>query len=215
MQIGLVGGTGKEGSGLAMRWARAGHTVQIGSRDANRGRERASELSTSAGAPITGGSNEEALKGAELVVVCVPYSAHRETFEFVKAHLESDQIVVDITVPLQPPRVRRVHLPAGNSAALEAQAILGPEVKLAASVHHLSSTHLSDLNHPIECDVLVCCDDRETRETVIKLMGDLGTRGLDAGVLANSVALEALTPVLIHMNIAYRSSGTGIRITGL
>ena len=215
MRIGLVGGTGKEGSGLAMRWARAGHQIQIGSRSEDRGRRRAQELSEIAGATIVGGANDDAIRNADIIIVCVPYDAHRETFEFLRDHLKSGQIIVDITVPLKPPKVRRVHLPDGNSAALEAQAILGKEVKLAAGIHHVSSTHLTDLEHPIDCDILVCSDDRETRKTVINLVEDLGTRGLDAGVLANSVALEALTPVLIHMNITYKSGGTGIRITGL
>ena len=215
MRIGLIGGTGKEGSGLAMRWARTGHQIQIGSRNADRGRMRAQELSEMAGATIDGGSNDDAILNADLVMVCVPYDAHRGTFEFLKERLKPGQIVVDITVPLKPPKVRRVHLPDGNSAALEAQAILGKEVKLAAGIHHVSSTHLADLEHPIDCDILVCSDDREIRKTVINLVEDLGTRGLDAGVLANSVALEALTPVLIHMNITYKSGGTGIRVTGL
>ena len=215
MQIGLVGGTGNEGSGLALRWAQAGHQVVIGSRDEVRGYKKAEELSQRCGKTIKGGSNPFAILNSEVVVVSVPYAAHRTTYQFVKEHLSDNQIVVDITVPLKPPKVRRVHLPEGRSAALEAKEILGEETKLVAGIHHLSATHLSNLDHPIDCDVLICSDDKPARELVIQLVSDLGTRGLDAGVLANSVALESLTPILIHMNIKYKSPGTGIRITGI
>jgi len=215
MRIGIVGGTGKEGSGLALRWAKSGHAVIIGSREESRGQEKAVELSELCGNTIQGGSNEKAILESEIVIVCVPYSAHPTTFESIKPHLGHNPIVVDITVPLKPPKVRRVQLPDGQSAALEAQQILGENVRLVAGIHHVSSAHLADLEHPIECDVLVCSNDKEARQTIIDLVSDLGTRGLDAGVLANSIALESLTPILIHMNIKYKSAGTGIRITGL
>ena len=213
MRIGIIGGTGKEGRGLAARWARAGHQVSIGSRDAARGRDRAAELSRE-GALITGGSNEEAIAAAEVVVLAVPYSAHRPTLEGLADALKG-KVLIDITVPLNPPKVRTVHLPAGQAAALEAQAILSDDVQVAAALHHVSSAHLADLEHTIDCDVLVCCNDRGIREQVINLMGDLGLRGLDAGRLRNAIALEALTPVLIHMNKRYKSKGTGLRITGI
>ena len=123
--------------------------------------------------------------------------------------------MVDITVPLQPPKVRQVHLPASQSAALQARSILGDGVRLVASLHHVTSVHLQDHAHRIACDVLVCSDDEEARSLTIGLITDLGLRGLDAGVLANAVALESLTPVLLHMNKRYKSPGTGICITGI
>lgn len=212
MRIGIVGGTGKEGSGLALRWARAGHDVIIGSRDGERGKEAARKLS-SGGVSLDGGSNIDAC-GADVVVLSVPYAAHAETLGAVRSAL-AGKIVVDITVPLKPPAVRRVHLPAGRSAALEAQALLGPETRVVASLHHVSSVHLSDPEHAIDCDVLVCSDDDEARRIVIGLAADLGLRGLDAGPLENAIALEALTPVLLHLNKVYKSPGTGIRFTGL
>jgi NADPH-dependent F420 reductase len=213
MRIGVIGGTGKEGRGLGVRWAQAGHQVTLGSRDAARGRESARELSHD-GLSLDGGSNIDACVDAEVVVLSVPYSAHSETLEAVKGAL-AGKVLVDITVPLKPPKVRRVHLPPGRAAALEAQNSLGPNTRVVAALHHVSSVHLADPAHSIDCDVLVCADDDDARRTVIALVADLGLRGLDAGPLENAIALESLTPVLLHLNKVYGSAGTGIRFTGL
>jgi NADPH-dependent F420 reductase len=118
-------------------------------------------------------------------------------------------------VPLRTPKVTRVHLPEGHAAALEAQALLGEGVRVVASLHHVSSVHLADADHAIDCDVLTCGDDNDAVELVCGLIGDLGMRGVHAGALANAVALESLTPVLIHLNKKYKSAGTGLRITGI
>jgi 8-hydroxy-5-deazaflavin:NADPH oxidoreductase len=146
-------------------------------------------------------------------VLTVPYAAHAATLESVRAPL-AGKLLVDITVPLQPPKVTQVHLPQGTSAALEAQALLDPTTRVVATLHHVSSAHLGDPAHAIDCDVLVCGDDEAARKIVIDLLGDLGLRGLDAGLLRNAVALEALTPVLLHLNRRYKTN-TGLRITGL
>jgi 8-hydroxy-5-deazaflavin:NADPH oxidoreductase len=212
MRIGIIGGTGKEGSGLARRWARAGHDVTVGSRDAARGKDAAVKLSEPSAA-IHGGSNVDACDAADLVVLCVPYAAHAETLSSIRASL-SGKVLVDITVPLQPPRVRRVHLPEGRAAALEAQALLEASTKVVAALHHVSSVHLADPDHSIDCDVLVCGDDAAAKGVVIGLIADLGLRGLDAGPLENAIALEALTPVLLHINKVFGASA-GIRITGI
>lgn len=214
MKIGIIGGTGKEGSGLAIRWARAGHDVLIGSRDGDRGRERAAELSGTCGVTIHGGSNEQAVAHAALVVLSVPYGAHRSTLEPLREALQGKSLL-DITVPLAPPRVREVHLPAGQAAALEAAALLGEGVQVVAGFHHVSSAHLADLDHDLETDVLVVGDDPDLRAAVIGLVADLGGRGIDAGALRNAIALESLTPVLLHINRHYKSPGAGIRITGI
>lgn len=213
MHIGIVGGTGKEGCGLALRWALAGHHVVIGSRDAARGRSKASELDADRGV-ITGGGNDAAVRAADVVVLAVPFSAHRATLVSIADELRG-QLVIDITVPLQPPQVRRVHIPEGHGAALLAQRALGDRAVVASALHHVSAAHLGDPATTIDCDVLVCCDSREQRDRAMTLIGDLGLRAIDAGVLANSVALEALTPVLLHINRRYGSKGSGIRITGL
>jgi hypothetical protein len=214
MKIGIVGGTGREGRGLGVRWAKAGHDVFIGSRQADKGVAKAAEFSGEFGVALQGGDNVAACTHAELIVVTVPYSAHRPTFESIKGAV-GDKIIVDITVPIQPPKVRSVSLPEGQSAALEARAVLDEGTRLVAALHHISSEHLSDPGHTFDCDVLVCGDDKEARAAVIALISDLGLRAIDAGVLKNSIALESLTPVLLHINRRYGSIGSGIRITGI
>lgn len=214
MRIAIVGGTGNEGRGMAVRWARAGHTVVVGSRDAARAQTCATELSVAGGVSIAGAGNAEAVRDADAVVLGVPYGAHAATLEELKSALQG-KVVVDIAVPLKPPAVRRVWLPPGQSAALEAQAILGPGAKVAAALHHVSAAHLADPEHAVDCDVLVCADDAGAMELSLGLVRDLGLRAFDAGPLANAVALEALTPVLLHLNKRYKSPGAGIRITGV
>lgn len=214
MRIAIVGGTGNEGRGMAVRWARAGHTVVIGSRDVARAQACAAELSTAGGVSIAGAGNAEVVRDADAVVLGVPYAAHAATLEELKASLQG-KVVVDIAVPLKPPAVRRVWLPPGQAAALEAQTILGAGAKVAAALHHVSAAHLADPEHAVDCDVLVCADDAAAMELSLGLVRDLGLRAFDAGPLANAVALEALTPVLLHLNKRYKSPGAGIRITGV
>ncbi len=214
MKIGIVGGTGREGRGLGVRWAKAGHDVFIGSRQAEKGVAKASEFADEFGVSLQGGDNVSACNHADLIVVTVPYSAHRTTFEAIKDAV-GEKIIVDITVPLKPPKVRSVNLPEGQAAALEAREYLGDGARLVAALHHISSEHLSDPGHDFDCDVLVCGDDKDARAKVISVIGDLGLRGIDAGVLKNAIALESLTPVLLHINRRYESVGSGIRITGI
>jgi NADPH-dependent F420 reductase len=214
MNIAIVGGTGKEGQGMAARWAKAGHRVHIGSRDRERAQAAAAELSQRCGADVTGGDNEWAVQQADVVVLSVPYAAHASTLQSLSNALRG-KVLVDITVPLKPPAVRRVTLPPGNAAALEAQALLGAETKVVAALHHVSAVHLADLEHAIDCDVLACSDHPDALATVLSLIESLGTRAFDAGPLANAVALESLTPVLLHLNRRYKSPGAGIRFTGV
>jgi 8-hydroxy-5-deazaflavin:NADPH oxidoreductase len=214
MRIGIVGGTGREGRGLALRWAKAGHTVALGSRDEERARARAEELRGLGGGSIEGGSNEWAVNGADAVLLSVPYAAHGETLRALAPHL-AGKVVIDITVPLRPPKVHQVSLPEGQAAALEAQAILGPSVKVVAALHHVSSAHLGEADHAVDCDVLVCADDPAAMTLVLGLVEQLGVRAFDAGPLQNAVALESLTPVLLHLGKRYKRAGLGIRITGL
>jgi 8-hydroxy-5-deazaflavin:NADPH oxidoreductase len=208
MKIAIVGGTGKEGGGLARRWKRAGHTVVIGSRDADKARNKAAEIGAE------GMGNLEAAQAAEVVVVTVPYSAHEETLRAILPAL-AGKVLIDITVPLRPPKVNRVQLPPGRAAALEAQALVGAQTPVAAALHHVSHTWLADENAEAHCDVLVAADDERARTTTLALVRDLGLRALDAGPLDNAVALESLTPVLIHLNKTYKSAGAGIVFTGL
>lgn len=214
MRIAVLGGTGKEGRGLALRWAKAGHEVILGSRDADRARSKAGELSALAGKRVDGADNAAAAAGAEVVLLSVPYSGHAALLAELRPVL-GGRVVVDITVPLQPPRVREVHLPPGQAAALEAQAILGDTARVVAALHHVSSVHLGDVDHALEGDVLVCSDDVAARQVVMALVGDLGMRALDAGPLRNAIALESLTPVLLHINKTYKVEGAGIRFIGV
>jgi NADPH-dependent F420 reductase len=216
MRIGIIGGTGKEGGGLAVRWARAGHTVILGSRDAERARARAAELTAEGHGMIEGADNVDAARAAEVLILTVPYAAHGDTLRaLVAADAVAGKVLVDITVPLRPPKVSRVQLPPGRAAALEAQAIVGAATPVAAALHHVSSVHLADPAHAVQCDVLVVADDDRARTTTLALVRDLGLRGIDAGALDNAVALESLTPLLIHINKTYKVKSAGIVITGL
>ncbi len=214
MRIGIVGCTGDHGSGLAVRWAKGGHTVAIGSRDADKARKRAAELAAQYGVALEGGDNAWSARDADVVVLTVPYAAHGETLRSIK-EAAAGKPLVDVTVPLRPPKVSRVQLPPGQAAALEAQEILGPETPVASALHHVSALHLLDFGHPIECDVLVVADDAKAKTVTLGLVRDLGLRALDAGALANAVALESLTPVLIHLNRTYKSQSAGVVFTNL
>ncbi len=215
MSIAILGGTGKEGFGLALRWALNGYRIIIGSRDAQRAVARAEEMNVQLGGDyITGLSNAEAARDADMVVLSVPYNAHKATLESVREHLEG-KVLIDLTVPLQPPNVRTVHLPEGESAALEAQALLGESVQVVAAFQNVSAVKLQDPQTVVDCDVLVCGDSADAKANVIQLVNAAGMRGLDAGPLANAVAVEALTPVLLYINKVYKVKGAGVRITGI
>ena len=215
MNIGILGGTGKEGNGLAYRWALAGHDVVIGSREAGKALASATELNQLLGgkARVRGASNPDAAQAA-VIVLTVPYAVQLATADSVATRL-SGKILVDVTVPLAPPKVDKVQLPNGESAVVALQRRLGAAVKVVSAFQNVSATHLKDAAHEIDCDVLVCGDDAEAREVVIGLAHDAGLRAWHAGVLANSVATEALTSVLIAINKRYKVAGSGIRITGV
>ena len=215
MNIGVLGGTGKEGSGLAYRWALRGHDVVIGSRDVSKAEASAAELNRLLGskATVRGTSNADAAQ-AQLVVLTVPYAAQLATADSVAEHLAA-KILIDVTVPLVPPKVDRVQLPNGESAVVALQRRLGAAVKVVSAFQNVSATHLKDAAHEIDCDVLVCGDDAGAREVVVGLALDAGLRAWHAGPLANSVASEALTSVLIAINKRYKVAGSGIRITGV
>ena len=217
--IAVVGGTGNVGYGLALRWGEKGHRVIIGSRAADRAEAAANELrarlAEGRGAgEITGLANPEAAAQADVVALTVPFAAQRPTLESIRDGCRG-KIVIDVTVPLVPPRVSRVQLPPEDSAALVTQEMLGEEARVVSAFQNVSAVHLAELGHPIDCDVLVCGDDPEAREAVIRLADDAGLRGIHAGRLANSVAAEALTSVLIWLNQRHKVVGAGVRITGL
>lgn len=213
--LAILGGTGKEGAGLAMRWALHGHRVIIGSRAEEKARTRAAEMNAELGGDyLEGRENAEAAAAADIVVLSVPYSAHRATLESVRDQCQG-KILVDLTVPLQPPEITQVNLPPGGAAALEAQNSLGADVRVVAAFQNVSAVKLRQLGQPVDCDVLVCADDPDARAAVIALAEAAGMRGIDAGRLKNAVAAESLTPLLLHINKTYGALGAGIRITGL
>lgn len=213
--IAVLGGTGQEGGGLALRWAKAGHHVILGSRDAAKAAAAAAEMKAKLGAAqVTGNANASAAAAADIVVLTVPFAAQRATVEEVRGAL-AGKILIDATAPLVPPKVARVQLPAGGSAVAAIQAMLGEEVRVVAAFQNVSAHHLHDLDHAIDCDVLVCGDDPAARDVAIGLAADIGLRGVHAGPIVNSAAAEALTSILIAMNMRYKVPGTGIRITGL
>ena len=210
--IGVIGGTGHLGGALARRWARAGERVLIGSRDAAKAVEAAKTLSASAGAVIEGAGNREVAKRAGIVVVTVPFASQATTLGEIREAVQG-KLVVDCTVPLVPPKVMRVQLPAEGSAAAIAQRTLGDGVTVVSAFHNVAAHRLAT-DDAVDCDVLVFGDQREARDRVVRLAESAGLRGLHAGALVNSACAEALTSVLIFINKHYSVDGAGIRITG-
>ncbi len=208
MRIGILGGTGDLGLGLAMRLCAAGHDVVIGSRDAERGKATAARL----GVPnATGAGNAEAARGADLVVLTIPTDGHAE---FVRAISEplADKVVVDATVSMGP---RRAFIPpAAGSAAAETQALV-PSARVVAALHTLSAHLLADPARPLDQDVLVCGDDARAKGAVLDLVGAIGARGVDAGGLDAAGTLEALAVLLINLNVRYRRRDLGVRVAHL
>ena len=212
--ISIIGGTGALGKGLALRWARAGYRIIIGSRSDARAQETVTRLCTELTNPtITGSVNPDAARDGDIVVMTVPYAHHQSTLEDIRAGL-AGKILVDTTVPLVPPKVARVQLPAEGSAAVRAQRILGEKVQVVSAFHNIAAELMATDQKP-ECDVLIAGDKFASRQEVITLAEKAGFRAWHAGPLANSAAMEALTSVLIFMNKRYEGSHTGIRITGI
>jgi 8-hydroxy-5-deazaflavin:NADPH oxidoreductase len=213
--IAVIGGTGKEGSGLALRFAHAGHRVLIGSRSVERAREAAAAINTRVdGTRAEGMDNLSAAQGGGIVILTVPYAAQLETLRGIQKALQG-KIVIDVTVPLKPPQVGRVQLPDSGSAVVDAQKLLGDGVRVVSAFQNVSAEHLKEIGHPIDCDVLVCGDDREACTATITLAKDAGMRALYAGPLANSAVAESLTSALIAINRQHKIRHSGIRITGL
>ena len=215
LTIAVLGGTGKEGKGLVYRWAKAGYHVLIGSRDKTKALTAATEVMAllKGEALVDGMTNLEAAQNADLIVLTVPYSAHRTTLESVKDALKG-KILIDVTVPLVPPKVGTVQMPPAGSAAQEAREILGEDTQVCAAFQTISHEHLMNDEYR-ECDVLVTGTTREARTETIKLVEAAGLSGWDAGPLENSMVVEGLTSVLIGINKKYGSTHAGIKITGV
>lgn len=215
LSICVVGGTGAQGSGLALRWANAGHTVTVASRDETRAKAAAQELNTILGSDrIAGADYAKGAAEASIIVLTVPFVSQLSTIDALKDHL-AGKILIDVTVPLVPPKVSTVQLPETDSCVVNIQKLLGPDVRVVSAFQNVSAHKLKKLNYTIDCDVLITCDDKDAREVGIALAKDAGLRGIDAGPLANSAVAEALTSALIWINRKYKVPDAGIRITGL
>ena len=211
----VIGGTGAEGSGLALRWAHAGHRVMVGSRDESKAKKSAAELNALLGTErISGGTSKDGVRSCELAVLTVPYFAQMDTAGAVREELEG-KILIDVTVPLVPPKVSRVQLPPSDSCVVALQQMLGGGVRVVSAFQNVSAHKLKDLSQRIDCDVLVAGDDNQARAVAIALAQAAGLRGIDVGPLANSVVAESLTSALIWINRTYKIPDAGIRITGV
>lgn len=211
----VVGGTGAEGSGLALRWAHAGHRVSIGSRDAGKAKAAAADLNALLGENrVLGLESKEGVAAADIIVLTVPFAAQIATVSGLKDEL-SGKVLIDVTVPLVPPKVSIVQLPRSGSCVVAVQEILGDKVQVVSAFQNVSAHKLKNLAVKIECDVFIASDNKEAREVGIALAEAAGLRGIDVGALANSVVAESLTSVLIAINRKYKIPDAGIRITGL
>ncbi len=214
-RIAVLGGTGKEGKGLAFRWAKAGYNVLIGSRSDQKASAAADELVELLGgsAWVVGMSNLEAANAADILVLAVPYAAHAEILNAVISAVGS-KLLIDVTVPLVPGQLTKVRMPAAGSAAQEARNVLGPDAQVASAFQNIPHELLMQ-DGPIACDVLVTGTSKEARLETLKLVAAAGLLGWDAGPLENSIVTEGLASVLIHINRKYGSTHAGMKITGV
>lgn len=215
--IGIIGGTGKEGKGLAFRWCRAGYPVIIGSRDENKATSAKNELlenySELNGKQLDARINEDAVKLSEVCVLTIPYQFHEEMIMKLKPLLIG-KYLIDVTVPLVSPKVSVITIPPDGSAALHAQKLLGDQTKVISAFQNISFELLLS-KEPIECDVLICGYDKESRSIGVQLARDAGLVAWDAGPLENSIVSEGLTSILIRINKEFGTHSAGIQLTGV
>lgn len=213
--IAIIGGTGKEGQGLAYRWLKGGYEVIIGSRQIERAEDSASLLRKliEEDIRVVGMTNQDAAKNGDLVVLTVPYSGHKEMCESIKPYING-KILIDVTVPLVPPKITKVQMPEAGSATLEAKQILGEGVQVISAFQNISCERLMQ-DENIECDVLVCGGDKASRQVVLDLVKAAKMTGWDAGPIENSAVVEGLTSILLGINKQHGVHSAGIRITGI
>jgi len=215
-KIGIIGGTGKEGKGLAYRWVQAGHHVMIGSRQyekAQRAVDTLNEIFGKKPENLQGMENREAVAACEIAVLTVPYAAHRPTLEDLKDVLQG-KILIDVVVPIVPPKVTKVQMPPEGSVAQQAQEILGDSCNVVDAFQNISHERLMGKGD-VDCDVLVSGKGKAAREVVMSLVEDAGLKAWDAGPIENAVVVEGLTSILIGLNIQHHVHASGIRITGI
>lgn len=217
--IAIIGGTGPAGTGLALRWARAGESIIIGSRDAKRAEETASIIRQTAGpaANVSGMENTEACAAADILVLTVPFETQAGILKQLKPSITEGSILIDATVPLAASVGGRPSRPLGvwqGSAAQQAAELVPKGVSVVAAFHNVSAELLNG-NDPLDCDVIVCSDDPDAAQLTRALAAKIqGVRAVDGGKLENARIVEQITALLIGMNIRHKGHA-GIRITGL
>ncbi|CAG4883603.1 NADPH-dependent F420 reductase [Georgfuchsia toluolica] len=210
----FIGGTGDLGSGLAWRFAKAGYPVIIGSRQAEKATQAAAEMIRRGPLDVRGMDNAAAASAGDIVFMTVPFASHEATLASITAAVQG-KIFVDSTVPLMPPKIMRVQLPAGGCVAKQTQEALGENVRVVSAFQNVAAAHLQDDGaHLDDCDVLVTGNDADAREVVVRLAAKIGFKAWHAGSIDNSAVAEALTSVLIFMNKRYGIDGAGIHVTG-
>lgn len=216
LTVAVIGGTGQEGSGLAMRWVRSGYRVILGSRSAQKAEERSTELNNRLGETglMAGAENLAAAKEADLIVLTVPYEAQREILKSIRPALDG-KILINVGLPINPDRPSLVRTISGGSSSQEAQDQLGPSVRVVAAFQNVSAEYLGDPERSVDCDVLVCGDDAEAKVATMRLAEAAGLVAYDAGPLVNSSVVEGLTAILLGINKRYHARLAGIRITGV
>lgn len=213
MKVAIIGGTGDMGFGLALRFAKAGNTVVIGSRVAEKAKQAASEARAKSGCDtITGAANLDAARDCEYIVLAMLSAGHRAIVEELRDAI-AQKPVLDVTIPIAF-KPLRYEPPAANSNALETKALLGDGSSVAAGFHTISASLLTDLAHPVDGDVLIVGDEA-AKTAALALAEEIGLRAFDAGSLVFSPVVESQTPMLIGMNRRYGSTHIGIRLTGL
>ncbi len=216
--LAILGGTGDLGTGLARRWTQAGYRVIIGSRTQEKAEAAVADLREVMAergvgeVTVAAMENLAAAQAADIVAITVPFSHQASTLELVRDALEG-KVLIDVTVPLVPPKVGRVQLPEQGSAGQIAQELLGDGVAVVSAFQNVAAAHLQE-GDAVECDVLVCGNKKDARQAVIELVEAAGMRGYHAGMINNAAAAEALTSVLIVINKQY-DCHAGIKITGL
>lgn len=203
MKIALLGGTGPQGRGLALRWALAGVDVVIGSRQHDKGKRIAEEMAERLGdAPgkITGMSNPEAVAEAEeFVVLATPFAGHQPTIESLKDALKG-KILIDVVVPLAEDNPKKFVAPPEGSATEQAQALLGDDTAVVGAIHNVSAHVLDHVETPINCDVLICGNKKEAKDRATPLVEKLGVKVYNAGLAVSARAIEHMTAILIRLN---------------
>jgi 8-hydroxy-5-deazaflavin:NADPH oxidoreductase len=223
-RIAIIGGTGDQGKGLALRWAAAGFEILIGSRERERAKTASAEMRAILNASgannvnLDGAANADAAEAASIIVLTIPFAAHIPTLKEIREKIKSGSLIVDVTVPLEPAvggKPTRILGVWAGSAAEQCRELAPEGVQVVSAFHNVSADALTRLGREVECDIIVCGDDRESKQRVRPLVDAIpGCRYIDGGPLANSRTVEAITALLIGFNIRNKTH-TGLRITGI